>query len=475
MDASEPTTHAPSPEGVTVVGTPTAGSAPTGMPVVRFRKLKILLVVLVILTSIFPLGAYGLVKWRTTLSQAGLGAVDAPSTPALLDAAEGRTGRFTAHLEYVSAFDSNGPGISTDVVWDDDWFFEDPTAYNHELATTCSVLSAIANVESSYYQAGSGALAYMENALAELGFEDISSASYRYRSEILDEIVNLLSNSCDVTAYSIATKHVTNSETGRAKTLLLISIRGTYGTEWVSNVNLARFYGAQGTDHEGFAASAEEIVEQLRVRLDSLADQGMAGEDVALLFCGHSRGGAVSNVAAALVDDAAGTAAELVPTSSVYAYTFACPNTTLKSGARGGLYANVFNMINPGDFVPRLPLAAWGYERYGRDLVLPREGDQDFSDLWSAMCAHYREDRQGIEADVSAGNAANADTFEAALAAGMPTQDDFATAGGIVSFVRVITSSTVTAAQAVANHDTSTYIAWMQAISGEGNLHEGLE
>lgn len=64
-------------------------------------------------------------------------------------------------------------------------------------------LAAIANSESNCYQVGTGAPAYMEEALGKLGFTGVSTASYRYRSEIVDEVVNFLTNTNDVAAYSI--------------------------------------------------------------------------------------------------------------------------------------------------------------------------------------------------------------------------------------------------------------------------------
>lgn len=99
----------------------------------------------------------------------GEGVVQAPSEFAALEGSTGRTGAFTASIDFTSMA-TGAETISTEAAWDDEWFFQDPTVYNHELATTCSVLSAVANSESAYYQVGSTSPAYMEQALAELGF-----------------------------------------------------------------------------------------------------------------------------------------------------------------------------------------------------------------------------------------------------------------------------------------------------------------
>ena len=55
----------------------------------------------------------------------------------------------------------------------------------------------------------------------------------------------------------------------------------------------------------------------------------------------------------------------------VYAYTFASPATTLNAQAHDARYANIFNIANPSDIMPYLPLRTWGYERYGIDKALP--------------------------------------------------------------------------------------------------------
>ena len=58
----------------------------------------------------------------------------------------------------------------------------------------------------------------------------------------------------------------------------------------------------------------------------------------------------------------------------MYAYTFATPRTV-----RGEYpaYANIFNVINPTDYITMLPLPQWGFARYGVDVILPVVGASD--------------------------------------------------------------------------------------------------
>ena len=84
----------------------------------------------------------------------GEGVVQQPSQFEALEGSSGRTGSFTARIDFTSMA-TGSEAISTEVLWDDDWFFRDPTEYNHDLAPTSSMLSAVANSESAYYQPGS--------------------------------------------------------------------------------------------------------------------------------------------------------------------------------------------------------------------------------------------------------------------------------------------------------------------------------
>ena len=82
------------------------------------------------------------VERRLREESLGIAAVEAPSAPRELEDSSGKTGAFTARVSYTSMAATEGQQVATDVAWDDRWFFQDPTVYNHELATTCSVLSA---------------------------------------------------------------------------------------------------------------------------------------------------------------------------------------------------------------------------------------------------------------------------------------------------------------------------------------------
>ena len=324
----------------------------------RWAKRIALALVLVVVAVGTLLGIA--VERRLREESLGIAAAEAPSAPRELEDSSGRTGAFTARVSYTSMAATEGQQVATDVAWDDRWFFQDPTVYNHELATTCSVLSAVANAESAYYQEGSDAPAYMEEALAELGFDDISTASYQYRSEVFDEVVDFLTGTDDVVAYSVATKRITDAD-GNERTLYLVAIRGSYGSEWLSDLNMgdASNYDMDAIDHEGFMRAAQEIVDDLEQRITEDAELNGVG-DVSLLFCGHSRGAATANLAAAYANERTQGLSPLAPLENIYCYTFATPTVTPVAHAHEALYDNIFNIMNPSDLVARLPLESLG-------------------------------------------------------------------------------------------------------------------
>ena len=421
------------------------------------RVLLALLAIAVVAGAALAIG----VRRRLEQRRLGEGVVQPPSEFATLEGSTGRTGAFTARIDFTSMA-TGSKTISTEVAWDDGWFFQDPTVYNHDLAATCSVLSAVANSESAYYQAGSNAPAYMDAALAELGFGQISTASYQYRSEIFDEIVDLIAGTDDVVAYSVATKRVT-SEDGDKKTLFLVSVRGSYGSEWLSDLNMgsAAAYDMDEITHEGFERAAREIVDELAERITEEA--GLGGtDDIALLFTGHSRGAAVANIAAAYADEMSQGMRVLAPRGSIYCCTFATPGVTTFDTARDGLYDNIFNIMNPSDMVPRLPLESWGYGRYGRDLWLPGYGDGGFAERHKAMCEVF-EANTGVECPYVPEDRVHVDRLVEDLSREIPTADDLSSAGGVASLIRDLLSD-VNPMQVLYGHYPSVYIAWMQSL-----------
>lgn len=155
----------------------------------------------------------------------------------------------------------------------------------------------------------------------------------------------------------------------RGNTLFAI-VRGSVGCEWYSNFDIGN-----GDSHAGFLSAADYVCERIRMyRTENFGTE----DNLSLVLTGHSRGGAVANLAAKnFIDQGA--------FQSVVAYTFASPNTTTRKDASLKKYSSIFNIENPEDFISSIPPAGWGYSKYGRILRFPDYTAQDFARLYPLM------------------------------------------------------------------------------------------
>ena len=246
------------------------------------------------------------------------------------------------------------PEAQVTVRWDDGWFAGDASEYRHDLAVTAMALSAAA-----YTDRGMG----VRKALEDFGFEKVKSCNYEFSAE-----------SGGQTAYTFAVKNVKDRSRKTVK-LVAVIIRGTgVYTEWAGNLNVG-----SGSEHEGFAHARDELMDNLE---KYLAEAGVTGR-TKFLVTGHSRGGAAANLTAARLMDA-----QAAEKKDVYAYTFAAPAVSTEAKAEG--YENIFNIIGENDLVPQVPLAQWGYRRYGADRFLPAGDGEAYAAQFEAMEKQYK-------------------------------------------------------------------------------------
>ena len=405
------------------------------------------------------------VTWlSTSILSVYLAPLSEESSQATLDPKQGlpassATGEISAHA-HVSAIGASDSAEAQglDFSWNDEWFFRDPTAYNSQLALASGVLAAFANSESASYNGGTDNQT-MADILADLGFDDVQTTSYEHRSTIQDNLATLASGATDTVAYTLASKRITG-ENGQAKTLVLVAVRGSYGSEWLSDFNIAGDAPAgYEDDHVGFAAAASVVMSDLRTYLD-----GHAGEDVCLLVCGHSRGSAVSNLVAAKADAGALADAYGIEANDVYCYTLACPTVTTSSDAHDAAFDNIFNLLLPSDIVPTLPLQRWGYERYGRDAYFPRTGSEGFEALDARMRAYYKQ-AFGLE---STSDPADADAVDAAIDELYQTVPGCEGLGSLDSMCAMahLFVYDINTPRVLASHYLPTYLAWL-AVAGD--------
>lgn len=440
----------------------------------------------------------------------GHGAIEAPAVLETAYVGElPRQGRFEANVAYTCYGVSGDGEVSSSVLWDDAWFSQDSFTYNHELARACSVISALAYAESGYYQSGSDTPPYMENAFYDLGFDKVETESYRYRSEVVDEVLDVMTQQSDGVAYALAHKDLGESD-GVRRELIAVSVRGSYGSEWLSNFNLGEGEAAAAAealadershDHTGYQIAALDIL----AHLDEWVDEAESrGSEVSILLTGHSRGGAVAGFLASMLDDRAATRADAaVDTDAsgadadaaatdaadgtatdaadadatatdaaaadaaasaprVFAYTLASPRTTLNTRSNDVRYGNIFNIVNPADMVTSVPLESWGYVRYGVDKPLPAVDDAGFSELHASMLAAFTE-LTGQEDAYDPETKLAIDAAVRELSVSVPTSSDLLTPRGVAS-VAAACALRINPARILLGHYPSVYIAWMEAL-----------
>ena len=241
----------------------------------------------------------------------------------------------------------------TSATFDANWLETNPYNYNHELAQFCSLASLLT------YAGGTK----IEASLKNLGFG--SFAKYWPKQEDATE---------DRNSYYISCKDYTIM--GKPTAVVLLMLRGTTGKEWYGNFDPGR-----GRTHQSFESAANYILNDTRnngfyTYLSNLSKEGFsfAKGNLKVIVTGHSRGAAVSNLIAKKLDDK-------YPSNrnSIFCYTFATPNVTKAENKDNQTYNNIYNFVNPEDFVTKLLPSPWHFGRYGITLTLPSKTNESAS------------------------------------------------------------------------------------------------
>lgn len=177
---------------------------------------------------------------------------------------------------------------------------------------------------------------------------DFSLDTYNVLTPTLDD--------CDTVGYYIG--HNVINHNGEDYIVYLVPIKGTSGDfEWFSNLRVGT-----GFDHVGFHRAAEKVLAAVNQQVEKTGADFDTDHRV-FLFTGHSRGAAVSNICAGKLSETE----ELGKREWIYSYNFACPGVSKFADEK---LANIYNINNPSDFVPLVPVPAWGYKRYGQTITL---------------------------------------------------------------------------------------------------------
>ena len=259
-------------------------------------------------------------------------------------------------------------GRVRDVFYSDDYFSHPSTEYDAHLATLSIFMTKFSmNVDGP----GDENKAYwyehqpdrVEGFFKTIGFGKFE-ANEDYKSRTRFDSIGVAVASREIDGYTV---------------IAVVPRSGGYFLEWANNVWLGDGMKSDYM-HEGWYNAANKLISFIK---DYVAKNGITGK-VKLWMAGYSRGGAVTNIAAGLLDNtlsegviSLGNGAT-VRIDDLYAYTFEAPqganvNSKTVYHPKNRLYDNIWNVINPNDLVTKVAMAQYGFTRFGRDRYITTE------------------------------------------------------------------------------------------------------
>ena len=278
-------------------------------------------------------------RMGAALLAAGLGATQCVPAMAADSYIQG-TFTFGAH--------DNEKDLTDSYIYTDAYF--NNSAYNtdHHLAIM-SMIMASASISSSdvdYPEKSRN----IQDLLTQIGFQNVEVNQY-YKEQMQQNTMG----AC-----------VAYKDLGDSVLLAVVPRSAGYEREWGGNFNV----GASGL-HEGFRTGRDIVLGFAKDYVNNHKD-AFQGKTVKVWTMGYSRGAAVANlIGGALTDDPAGYIGVDVKPENIYDYTFGTPETTpSEMNPRAEKYNHIHNYFADYDPVTMAPLAAWGFDRYGKDEAL---------------------------------------------------------------------------------------------------------
>ncbi|MBQ9674248.1 MAG: lipase family protein [Ruminococcus sp.] len=189
---------------------------------------------------------------------------------------------------------------------------------------------------------------YLNNELLDLNLARLccSLCSASYDEQSIKQAFNDCGFSQIRTYYGGNVENSASLCIAKRENNIFVVIRGTQGNEWYNN-----FKTGTSDTHQGYLQTVQNLLPLLKEYIKS---------NCRLLFTGHSRGGALSNLlAAGLINQGR---------DGVFAYTFASPNVTTDDDVYNKKFHNIYNFVYDDDFITHCPPSEWGYGRYGNTV-----------------------------------------------------------------------------------------------------------
>lgn len=275
----------------------------------------------------------------------------------------GMNSSFSVSYPYTIPIETGGRtqyyGTLSGLKYDDAWFDKNSYDYNHDLATmTLGLVMSTFEVENDGDYSNSRGDRNVRELLIQLGFKNYSSEGFGAPDQ-------------DTVAVAIASKKV-NYGSGKPVTILAVSLRGNAygGSGWAGDFET----GGSGSYHKDFNEAADYAFGIVK---NYIEEHNINTESVKVWLTGYSRSAAVANLLSAKLSKR-----DLCRRENVYTYTFATPSNEIIEGFSSS-YDNIFNILNPLDPVPMLPLVEWDFGKQGITKYLPSFKDDRFSQFES--------------------------------------------------------------------------------------------
>mgnify|MGYP002517040755 FL=1 len=261
---------------------------------------------------------------------------------------------------------------SVTATFDPKWLTKSTNIYNHELAQFNMALASVAYCEDDGDEYKTLRNKNYYDALTALGFK-VDGGEYCLKLAQDNRGGPTKKEDSQTIHYYLASNKykIVDSEMD----VVILTLRGTKGNEWYDNFdidlhNVGEDKGKNCRVHDGFNNGASAVKKALKeyIRVNNLTS------NTKIIITGHSRGAAVTNLLAAQLGEEEnmfkGREGDQHK-ADVFAYAYACPNTVTRAETLKKNYDNIFNFVNPQDFVTKVVPSTWGFGRYGTTYVFP--------------------------------------------------------------------------------------------------------
>ena len=265
-------------------------------------------------------------------------------------------------FSYVSDHRPIGRSIFTsDIYFSQSYFEHSAYEYDPHLATAslCLTISTYTDYSPFTEEWYLSQPKYIKEALETIGFNSFTTNDDFIQTARFDSI-----------GLAAAKKEFSDY------TVIAVAPRsGGYYSEWANNMHLGD--GSQSDYmHEGWYNTAQKTINFIG---DYINDYQVTGH-IKLWMTGFSRGGAVVNVAAGLLDSYLDKGQKVfnkvkLNREDIYTYTFEAPqganvNSKTIKAPKDAIYGNIWNIINPNDIVTKVAMSEYGFTRFGTDKFI---------------------------------------------------------------------------------------------------------